>query len=212
MTASPEGITTTEPVERFRPTSGRVLGYAGLVAVVGLVVYLAVAVHTLNGLRLALGLIFFGVLIWTTQLRPRAAAYPDVLRLKNVFRDATVPLAMIDDVTVRRTLNVWAGHERFVCVGIGQSLRSMVKAKSRGPSALLGFDRLEAYTQQSTPPRPDQTAMSYSSFVEVRIEALAADAKRLGKGTDLRPRRTWAWPEIAALVVTGLAFVVSLVV
>lgn len=210
MTAHPQD-TATKPVERFRPTSGRIVGYITLAVLVGLLAYIAVDARTLNGLRVALGLAFFGVLVWATQVRPRATAYPRALELKNSFRDTTIPLAMVDEVTVHRTLNVRAGGNRYVCIGIGQSLRRMVKSKGHGPSSLLGFDRLESYHRDANLPRPDQTTMSYPAFVVTRIEGLAADAKRSSRGTtDQRPQQTWAWPEIIALAGTGLAFVVAL--
>jgi hypothetical protein len=179
MTAAHDEPGGAEPVEKFVPTSGRVVGYLSLAIIAGLLVYLALDVQTTLGLRLGTGLLFAGVLVWVTQLRPRATAYPEVLELRNSLRDATVPLVLIDTVTVRRMLNVWVGEERFVCIGIGTPLRKMVKAKgSRGPSSLLGWDRLEAYTEQATPLRPDQTAMSYQDFVETRIVGLVEDARR----------------------------------
>lgn len=200
-----------EPVERFRATSGRFVGYASLAVIAGLVVYLAVNVHSMTGLRLGTGLIFLGVLVWVTQLRPRATAYEDALHLQNSLRDALVPLAAIDEVSVRRMLNVWVGDQRYVCVGIGTPLRRMVKGKTRGPSSLLGWDRLEDYTESATPLNPDQSAMTYPEFVEIRLTGLVADAKgREGAAQADRPHDLWAWPEIVALAGTGAAFVLSL--
>lgn len=214
MTAGQDGPGRMKPVERFHPTSGRVVGYLSVAVIAGLLLYVAVNVHSVTGLRLAAGLVFLGVLIWVTQLRPRAIAYPDTLLLQNSLRDATVPLALVDGVSVRRMLTVWVGEERYVCIGIGSSLRKMVKSKSRGPSVMLGWDKLESYTEESTPLRPDQTAMSYATFVETRIGALVEDAKRRaasgGGTTDQQPNETWAWPELIALVVTGVALGVSL--
>ena len=214
MTQAQDGRGRPEPVERFRPTSGRIVGHLSLAVIAGLVVFLAVNEQSVLGLRIGTGLLFFGVLIWITQLRPRATAYPDTLRLQNSLRDVTVPLASIDDVTVRRMLNVWVGEKRYVCIGIGSSLRKMVKSKSRGPSMMLGWDKLESYTEEATPLRPDQTAMSYATFVETRIDGLVEEAKRRaasrGAETKEQPRETWAWPELVALVVTGAALVVSL--
>jgi hypothetical protein len=202
------------PVERFRPTSGGVVGYLSLAVIAGLLLYLALSVHTMVGLRIFTGLLFLGVLVWVTQLRPRATVYPDRLELRNSLRDATVPLVLIDEVSVRRMLTVWVGEETYVCIGIGTPLRKMVKSKSRGPSSLLGWDRLEAYTERATPLRPDQSAMSYQEFVEGRLTDLVADARRLspsGAGTtEAQPRRTWALPEIILLVGTGAAFVMTL--
>lgn len=214
MTAGQDGPGRMKPVERFHPTSGRVVGYLSVAVIAGLLLYVAVNVHSVTGLRLAAGLVFLGVLIWVTQLRPRAIAYPDTLLLQNSLRDATVPLALVDGVSVRRMLTVWVGEERYVCIGIGSSLRKLVKSKPRGPSSLLGWDRLEAYTEEATPLRPDQTAMSYATFVETRIAGLVDEAKRRTAPDIGTPgpaaRRTWAWPELVALVVTGVAFVVTL--
>ncbi len=218
MTAAQGRPGGAEPVERFVPTSGRLVGYLSLVVIAGLLVHLALNVHTTTGLRLGTGLLFLGVLVWVTQLRPRATAYPETLHLRNSLRDATVPLALVDEISVRRMLVVWVGPERYVCIGIGTPLRKIVKAKTRGPSSLLGWDRLEAYTESATPLRPDQTAMSYQDFVETRIAALVEDARRRSQSpgaeartSDEEPRRTWAWPEIIALAGTGTAFVLSLV-
>jgi hypothetical protein len=203
-----------EPVERFHPTSGRAVGYLSLAAIAGLVVYLAVTEHSMTGLRLGTGLVFLACLVWVTQLRPRAAAYPDALHLQNALRDATVPLAAIDRVEVGRVLQVRADGARYVCIGIGTPLRKMVRSKSRGPSMLLGWDRLEAFSEASTPLRPDQSAMAYQEFVETRIAALVEDAKRRsGKPSAASaegPRRRWAWPEIAALAATAALFVTTL--
>ncbi|HSJ21274.1 MAG TPA: hypothetical protein VK964_11935 [Nocardioidaceae bacterium] len=215
MTAAQEPPVRTEPVVRFRATSGRVVGSVGLAVVAALLGYVAVGMQNTTGLRMATGLVFLGVLVWVTQLRPRATAYPDVLHLQNSLRDATVPLAAVDGVTVRRMLNVWVGDRRYVCIGIGIPLHKMVGFESRGASSLLGWDRLEAYTEEATPPLPDRSAMSYPDFVEARIADLVRDARRRADlrpgATAALPRETWAWPEIVALAGTAVAFVLSLV-
>lgn len=215
MNASREDTASTRPVERFKPTSGIFVGYAGLVFVAVVVVYVAVSVHTVTGLRVALGMLFFGVLVWMTQLRSRATAYPDRLLLKNAVRDAVIPLVLIEEVSVRQTLNVWVGERRFICIGIGRSLRSMVKGRKRSPST-LGSGRMHAFSELAERAAPDQTAMSYDAFVVTRIEQLVEDAKKEAakQGTatgDARPRNRYAWPEVAALVVTGAGFVLSYV-
>lgn len=213
MTASQDGRVGSGPVERFNPTSGRLVGFTSLGAIVALLLYLVVEVRTLTGLRLGLGLVFLGVLVWATQLRSRAVAHAGVLTLRNSFRDAVVPLALVDEVSVRRMLMVWVGPERFVCIGIGTPLRKMMRAKSRGPSSLLGWDRLEDYTEASTPLDPDRSEMRYETYVVTRIRDLVEEAKSRSAGRRTHaPRRTWAWPEIVALAVTGAAFVASLLV
>lgn len=219
MPASQDSVEPTQPLERFRPTSGRLVGWTSVLVALALIGYVAVTTPTLTGLRIVLGLAFAAALVWATQLRPRATLYPASLELRNSFRDTTVPLARIDDVTVRRTLNVWVDGERYMCIGIGEPLRRMMKVpKSRGSSTILGFDRLEAYHASSTPPLPDQSAMDYTTFVETRIQDAVDQVRRDGVPgphedagtTHPAPRHAWAWPEIAVLVGTAVVFVVSL--
>ena len=221
MTAPQDSATTTESLERFRPTSGRLVGSLSLLVVAGLLVHPAVDVRTAAGQRLAAGLALVAVLVWMTQLRPRATLYRDALHLRNVLRDVTVPLAVVDEVTVRRTLDVRVGETRYVCVGIGKPLRAVLRPGSgRGPSTLLGWDRLTAYTEEATPPRPDESALSYQEYVQTRIGDLVADARAragagaeagAGAGTPGAPRTRWAWPEVVALVVTGVLFAATFV-
>lgn len=206
-----------EPVERFHATSGRFVGLLSLAVIGCVVVYAVVRVHSVEGLRLATGALFFGVLVWITQLRPRAVAYRDVLRLQNSLRDVEVPFALIDDVHVGRMLTVWVGQERYVCVGIGAPLRTLVKGKKSGPGTMLGWERLEEYSRRSTPPPPEQVPVGYHEAVESRIAAMAQEARRRARiggaeaGVDgPRPRAEWAWSGIVGLAVTGLAFAVSL--
>ena len=202
------------PVELYHATSGRFVGSLSIAVIAGIVVYVVAAEHSVAGLRLGTGALFFGVLVWLTQLRPCAMASPDVLRLQNSVRDVDVPLALVDDVHMGRMLSVWVGSDRFVCVGIGAPLRTMVRRKGPGGSSLLGWDRLGQDSRNARPPRPPESEMSYPAYVESRIVTLAEEARRRA-GTSSRPgeqhpRKLWAWPGITALAVTGAAFVVSL--
>ncbi|CAA9351659.1 MAG: hypothetical protein AVDCRST_MAG72-1467 [uncultured Nocardioidaceae bacterium] len=211
--AASRGDRDAAPVERFKPTSGALLGYAGLLAVAFGIGYIALSVHTTTGLQVALGLAFFGVVIWTTQLRSRATVYPATVLLKNALVDCHIPLRLVESVTATSTLNVWAGGRRYVCVGIGRSVKSVVKAK-RSTSRPIGASRLQDYAEAANRANLDERATSYEDFVAVRIEELAEQAKKSpgpqGPGEQEQVRRTFAWPEIAALVVTGTAFVASL--
>jgi hypothetical protein len=207
------GSTGLQPVERFKPTSGMFVGYAGLLVAGAAVVYVLLVVHSLTGLRVALGALLFALVVWLTQLRPRAAAYPDVLVLKNSLRDFTVPLALIDDVTVRHTLNVWVGDERYVCIGIGKPRRSLVHGRERSGGGLLGMGRLRQYAEKADRPALDQVEMRYESWVVRRIEHLVEQARRTTAADDVRrsASQQHAWPETIALVVVAVAFLVSLV-
>jgi hypothetical protein len=216
MTAAQRDEPGLRAVERFQPTSGVFVGRAGLLLCAVAIGYVALSVHTVTGLRVGLAVAFFGILVWMTQLRSRATVYPDRLLLRNSVRDAVLPLALIDEVSVRQTLNVWVGDRRYVCVGIGSSLRSMFKEsrRSRDGSSLLGAGRWREFAERAERAAPDQSAMSYETFVVTRIEELVEQAKkaaaRAGGTVDVAPTQPFAWPEIVALTVTGVAFVVSL--
>ena len=211
--SSPSGAGDRVPVERFKPTNGFAIGYFGLGLVVLLVAYLLLVDRSGTGFSVALAAAFFGVVIWVTQIRPRAVAYPHRLLLRNSVRDTEVPLAMIDGVSVRQTLNVWVGDRRFVCIGIGESVRSMMKQGRKSQSSLLGTGRWHQFSEMAERAAPDQTAMPYQAWVVSRIEELADQERRgpSGRAAVGEVRRLVAWPEVVAMIVLALAFAASLV-
>jgi hypothetical protein len=212
MATSQTGSEQPRPVERFKPTGGQFVGYAGLAAGALAVGYVALSVHTATGLRVALGAVFFGLVTWVTQLRPRATAYPRHVVLKNSVRDAHVPLAAVDEVALGQTLNLWVGVQRYVCIGIGQSIREDLKARRRKQDITGGGSRLSQLTLMAERASTDERAMSYQTFVVTRLEELVDKAKREpAAGPEPAARHIVAWPEVAALLVTGLAFGLSFV-
>ena len=206
-------------LERFKPTTGMFVGWAGVALAVFAVGYVALTVHTLVGLRIALAAAFAGVLVWVSQLRPRVTAYTGRLKLQGSVRDTLLPYVLIDEVTMGQTLNIWVGERRYVCIGIGRSLVSDMRQRGKAArqGSLAGKSRSREFSDKAEMAAPDQTAMSYHTFVVTRIEELVDQAKRdlarRGGSTDgQHVRQPYAVPEIAALAVTGLAFVVSLMV
>ena len=206
-------------LERFKPTTGILVGYVGLVVAAVTLGYSAFFVHSVVGLRLSIAAVLAAVIIWVTQLRPRVTAYVETLRLLGSLRDAHIPYTLIDEVTLGQTLNVWVGEKRYVCIGIGQSFGADVRrrAKKQKQTSLLGTSRTQEFSEKADRAAPDQTAMSYTTFVVTRIEEIVDKAKRDQKaqgGTTegLQVTRPWAVPEVVALVVSALAFVASLFV
>jgi hypothetical protein len=205
------------PLERFKPTTGAFVGYAGLGIAAFAVVYCAVAVHTVVGLRIALAAMFAAVVVWVSQLRPRATAYPETLLLRGSLQDTWIPYRRIEEVALGHALNIWADGRRYVCIGIGLSLGTDMRArakKQREPS-LLSSSRAREFSEKAEMAAPDQTAMGYHTFVVTRIEELVEKARKEAtrSGDRTEPpevRRSFAVPEIVALVVTGVAFVVTL--
>jgi len=217
MPASPVNPDDERVLERFKPTTGLFVGVAGLLIAAFTLGYVVLSVHTVVGLRLGLGAVLGAVVVWVTQMRPRVTAYTHDLHVKGSLRDARVPYVLIDEVTMAQTLNVWVGERRFVCIGIGKSLGSDIRqrAKKERQGSLLGASRSREFSEKAEVAAPDQTAMSYHTFVVTRIEELVDQAKRelrrRGGTTDGQEvRRPYAVPEMVALAVTGLAFVVSL--
>jgi len=202
------------PVERFAPTSGLFLGWFGVAACTVALVWVALTAHTTTGLRVGLGAVLFALVVWVTQLRPRALAYGDHLLLRNAIRDTRVPLTAIDDVRVTQSLQVWTGERRHLCIGIGHSVRQQLKVKKRRRAQLLSPSRWQAFSEAAEMAAPDQTAMSYATFVETRITELVEAARKENHGPDATAadvRRSWAWPELAALAVAGAALLVTFV-
>jgi hypothetical protein len=131
-------------------------------------------------------------------LRPRATAHGDSLVLRNIASDTHLPLAGIEAVMVRTTLNVWVNEERYVCVGIGRPTRKLVDQKGQGPMSILGLehdDRRYGFGQSKDIGR----GKDYAGFVEDRIAALALAARREPHGPPPPIRRRPALPELIAL-------------
>ena len=219
MPATPVNPDDERVLERFKPTTGTLIGIAGLLVAAFALGYVLISVHTVVGLRIGLGAVFGAVVVWVSQLRPRVTAYTKDLYLRGPLRDARVPYVLIDEVTMAQTLNVWVGEQRFMCIGIGKSLGSDIRqrAKKERQGSLLGSSRTREFSEKAELAAPDQTAMSYHTFVVTRIEELVDQAKRdlrrSGGSTEgEQVRRPYAVPEIVALAVTGLAFLVSLFV
>ncbi len=211
MGPSPRTPAGEQPLVRFKPTTGPYVGAVGLALAGVAAVWAAVSVHTVTGLRIGAGALFFGVLVWLTQLRPRVTAYPSHLLLRGTVRDTEVPYAAIDEVTMGQTLNVWAGGRRYVCIGIGKSLgaEARQRVRSSGQGGLFGSHRMAGFGGAPAAPR----AMSYHSFVLARIDELVAGSRSGRGGDDVPPvRHRYAVPELAALLVTGAGFVLALLV
>jgi hypothetical protein len=199
------------PVQKFKPTTGPFLGYVGLAVCALVVGVVATSEQHVVGVRVALGAVLVGVLIWLALLRPRAAAYDDTLVLRGMVSDTTLPLAGIDAAVVRNMLVVWIGDDRYTCAGIARSTRSMVKRRNPGVLSVLGLQQTDDRMGASGAGANIGTSGDYATFVETRIEDLARSARRDGR--DRPPvRREWARLEIAALALSVLAFLVSFVV
>ena len=204
MTQDNPGASNDEVgVERFAAT-GRIPGL--MTAALGaLGVVLSVwDGGSVNAVGLILSLLVCWV-AWTVFLRPRAAVEAEELVLRNMVSDWRLPLAAIEEVTVRQMLVVTADARRFVCAAVGRKRRQLIKDEHRpfdeGPQTEI-----------------ERAQHSYGLFVEDRIRARAEQARaRAGvalyseeqEALAADVRRLWAWPEIVAGVVLVAACVVA---
>jgi hypothetical protein len=212
-----------ELVERFRPTTGMFVGWTGFVGCIAAIGYVAVARHSLGGLRFALACVLAALVIWVTQLRPRATAYASHLRLHGVLGDTDIPYLAINEVSLGQTLNVFVGRKRYLCVGIGRSVGMEMRQRVRSRGAGQGGGEFAGNRSYQFAGKAETTQVrdqggSYASFVLGRIEQLVAAARlerdqRVETGDDVEVppvRRILARAEVGALAVATAAFVLSL--
>ena len=200
-------------VERFAPNGGTVVAVLGGLAVVGFVVGWAVDPDEVPLWVPGVSL-FGGVVLYASTVRPRVLVVGHDLVLRNMLTTVFIPLASIEELAVRQVLAVRAGGRRYVCAGVGRSLRQALKgsAVQRAREEMGGLRGELAAVREP--------GMNYADYVEIRLQELVnEDRARRGitKFSDQadelakQARRAPAWPEISALVVIA-AFVVVAVV
>ncbi len=189
-----------EVVERFRPTSGSLLGYFGLLMAAGAVAVTVVGRD--DGVPATVGWValLVATLVWAAMLRPRVWVTRSHLVLRNMLDTVSIPLAAVEQIVVRQVLAVRAGEKRYVSPAVGKSLRQTVWS--------------------GRPPAGNRPAVpSYPDFVEERLHHFAEEARaragiRLMSDEQLAlaagVRRDRAWPEIVVLALTAGGTVLSL--
>ncbi|MFC5727715.1 MULTISPECIES: hypothetical protein [Nocardioides] len=133
--------------------------------------------------------LFVGVAIWVVLVRPTLRVEDGVLELRNMLHSRWIPLARVTDVNITQVTAVEADGRRFVGSGVSRTPRQIRRDALRG-----GEGRAQ-----------DQ---SYGWVVQHRLRRMAEDARDLTAEEPPATRRTWAWPEIVALVGLALATVV----
>jgi hypothetical protein len=211
-----------EVVQTFRATNGRLTGVIGL-AMCALVAVLSVATEAPSAaVPSVLGCALAAVVVWAALLRPRVSATAQDLQMKTFAEDVTIPLASIDTVAVRRYLLVRSGGEKYICPAVGRSLRQTARTEMRwqGHSQLLAPTQAGDLQEAQTEVKGDK-GVDYADFVETQIAHLA-DVDRAARGIEARSEEEYAlgaevvrrraWPEIIAMAVLAVAFVVALLV
>jgi hypothetical protein len=212
--AGPEDVT----VEKFAPNGGQVVAGIGALVVLGMIVAWATDPEQ-DTLWVPCLALVIALLIWTSTLRPRVLVEGSSLVLRNMLSTVRIPLAAIDEVVVRQVMAVRAGEKRYVCAGVGRSLRQAMKgsAAMRARQHAGGLTG-ELATAGESEVRP---GVIYADYVELRIgDHVKKDRLRRGvtrsspEAAELAAQvhREPAWPEIAALGASVLLLVVALLV
>ncbi|WP_147455900.1 hypothetical protein [Nocardioides mangrovicus] len=188
----------------FPSSQGTVSGIVGIGLVILLVVVIAVDGWGLDGLRVQLALVAFGVLTWALMLRPKILVRGGRLVLRNPFHELSLPLHLVDDVEVRAVTKVHSGARTYVGIAVGRKTRQMVRPTTMGaPLGPFGMRRSEGS------PAGDTNADLLEEWVNRAAADARRDAKRLGAGEE-EIRRTPFVGLYAALGVLVVAFVVTL--
>lgn len=203
-------------VEKFAPNGGTVVTIVGGLVVAACLVGWAVDIEDVPLWVPAAGL-FGGVLLYTSSVRPRVLVKGRDLVLRNMLSTIHIPLAAVEEMAVRQVLAVRAGGKRYVCAGVGRSLRQALRgsAVQRAREQMGG---LRGELEQAAAVR--EAGMNYADFVELRLQELinedrvrrgikrfSPEAEELGR----QVRRELALPEIVALVGTAVLTVVAFV-
>ncbi|TIC84281.1 hypothetical protein [Nocardioides sp. GY 10127] len=198
-------------VERFHPTSGRLLGSIGL-AICVLLVLLAVLDAGVTP-EVAAVAALIGVLAWATMLKPRLRIEGPTLVLVNAFDTVRVPLAGIRSALVQQVLIVVVGERKVVSPAVGRSWRQAARKPRRSRELAMSTVPGEGL--------PGDQKVAYADFVEQRIADRARE-EQAARGVTPRTaeqdalesevERTPAWLEIGLLVVAVVVLVVTLLV
>lgn len=180
--------------ERFPPSgSSRLLGVLSLVV---LAAFLGWSIATSVSLVVILGTVVVAALVWAYNVRPSLRITGDSLVLRNPLQTVIIPVIAIEYVRVTFYVVVRIGDQRFTCPAISRSRKKM----STSIPGVVGGGEI------------------YPDLVEAKITQRAREL-RTSRGVELfspehetyaaQVVRTWAWPEIATLVISVVALIIA---
>lgn len=182
-------IAADKPVA-FRSASGMLIGVVGLVVLL-LLCGFGFADSDVKGRLVSLGLaLLVGGAIWATLIRPALIFRPESLLLRNILDEVELPWTAVDEIQVRSMAVVHSGSQRYTCVGLSRSRRSMV-APSKNPRTSVADQAAEFGTEKGRHARESSTeAEVAASYGQVR--------------------RTRAWWLVAVIIAGAVLFVAGL--
>ncbi|QCX28276.1 hypothetical protein [Nocardioides jishulii] len=181
--------------ESFAPTSGTFVGWF-VIAVAVVVAVLGVLDGTDGfGPAALVAALVASVFAWLTLLRPRVLLQGDAVVLRQSLSTTRIPLAAVEDVSVRHVLEISAGGKRYATAAIGHPRRRIVREAA-------GAGRRE---QEGSAPRVGE--VHWADHVESRLRRAALDARARGTGQEGAVERRIDVVPAVALGVTLLVVV-----
>ena len=199
---------------RFTPTSGTTIGWCGLALVVGVLAFILVDDRSTVSIRFAFAVAMFGMLVWCYMLRPRLVIGSAEVELRNAFSSWHVPLAEVRRVAVRTITRIYTDDGQYDGVAVGRSVRSLRRGGA-GPRRAFRMPGLNpSFSIEDTPalkrPQANLDSDGVADFVTEQLLVAAERARTEGPTSGGTPYRTWAVPELTALLVLAAGFAVSL--
>ena len=173
-----------EKVEKFGPTNGRFAGGLGLAAVVATAVATVVDGRHSSDLLVFVLLGLASVLIWMVMLRPAVYTDGEDLVMRSIATTTTVPLRVIDKVTVGAMLMVKCGERVYRSIAVQRSRKRARTSEARTFASARGGGHQHTVFETSGSSDP---VRNYSDFIEVRLEHLAKEARETHRRTPAAP-------------------------
>lgn len=185
----------------FGPTTGLVTGWLGLAIVAAVVALTLVEDRSVVGVRIVLGALICGLVLWCYLLRPRVILEADELQLRNAFSTRVIPWSRVGEVLVRTVTRIYVGEKVYVGMAVGHTARSMMRAARKERKTLVAEPHVSNRAVDQPLPTLIEDAIRDRARQAQELAGLEADRGRI--------TRRWAVPELVALAVLLIVFAVS---
>lgn len=183
--------------ELFPATNGRATGIGGLVLAALVAVYALGGVDSSVGFPLLAVAFLVAVLTYAAVLRPRVGLSRDELMLRQIFGTTWIPLAAIQDITVRQMTIIRVADRKYDTPALARPRTSMRQRLRWAAPDLSATDHLVE--------RIDKAMVSARK--RAGVEPWSDEQAALATGI----RSEWSWPLIALALLGVLALLLAFV-
>lgn len=179
----------------FPASNGRATGIGGLVLAAVVAIYAVAGVDQSVGFPLLALAFLVAVLTYAAVLRPRVALSDDELMLRQMFGTTWIPLAAIQDVTVRQMTIIRVADRKYDTPALARPRTSMRQRLRWAAPDLTATDHLAE--------RIDKAMISARK--RAGVQEWSDEQAALAAGI----RSQWSWPLIVLAVMGVLAVVLA---